>query len=128
MGQFTGKTIDDYIASFPSGTQKVLKQFRSIIKKTAPGSEETISYDIAAFRWEGRMLIYFAGFKKHTSLFPGARAREVFKKELENYEGGKGTVQFPLDKPLPVALITKLVKFRMKESLEKSILKAKKKK
>ena len=111
--------IDGYIAGFPKNIQKVLQQVRTIIKKAAPGAEETISYAIPAFTYKGRILIYFAGFKNHISLYPAPRENEAFKKELSAYKGGKGTVQFPLDKPMPLNLITKIVKFRIKENLER---------
>ena len=118
--QFTN--IDEYIASFPPATQKVLKELRSIMRKSIPGVEETISYGIPCYKKNGRYVIYFAGFKNHTSVYPAPRGNEAFT-ELSEYEGGKGTVQFPLDKPLPVRLITKIVKFRLKENEEKTVLK-----
>lgn len=112
--------INEYIAGFPKETQKVLKQIRATIKKAAPEAEETISYAIPTFTVNGRYLIYFAGFKNHVSVYPAPRLNEAFKKELSGYKGGKGTVQFPLDKPLPLNLITKIVKFRMMENSKKA--------
>ena len=112
--------IDGYIAGFPNNIQKVLQQVRTAIKKAAPGAEETISYAIPAFTYKGRILVYFAGFKNHISLYPAPRGNEAFKKDLSFYKGGKGTVQFPLDKPIPLSLITKIVKFRAKENSEKA--------
>jgi len=112
--------IDGYIAGFPKNIQKVLQQVRTIIKKAAPGAEETISYAIPALKFKGRILVYFAGFKNHISLYPAPRGNEAFKKDLSFYKGGKGTVQFPLDKPIPLSLITKIVKFRAKENSEKA--------
>ena len=111
--------IDEYIAGFPKETQKILQQVRATIKKAAPGAEETISYAIPAFTLKGQYLIYFAGYKNHVGLYPAPRGYEEFKKELSAYKGGKGTVQFPLDKPMPLNLITKIVKFRIKENLER---------
>ena len=112
--------ISEYIAGFPKDTQKILKQIRTTIKKAAPGAEETISYAIPTFKLKGRHLVYFAGYKNHISLYPAPRGNEAFKKELSVYKGGKGTVQFPLDKPLPLNLITRIVKFKIKENLEKA--------
>ena len=111
--------IDEYIAGFPKETQKVLKQIRATIKKAAPGAEETISYAIPTFKLNGHYVIYFAGYKNHISLYPAPRGNELFKKELSDYKGGKGTIQFPLDKPLPLNLITRIVKFKLKENLER---------
>ncbi len=112
--------IDEYIAGFPKETQKILEQIRVTIKKAVPGVEETISYAIPAFTLKGRYLVYFAGYKNHIGLYPAPRGNEAFKKELSVYKGGKGTVQFPLEKPMPLNLIIKIVKFRVKESLEKA--------
>ncbi len=112
--------IDEYIAGFPKETQKILEQIRVTIKKAVPGAEETISYAIPAFTLKGRYLVYFAGYKNHIGLYPAPRGNEAFKKELSVYKGGKGTVQFPLEKPMPLHLIIKIVKFRVKESLEKA--------
>jgi uncharacterized protein YdhG (YjbR/CyaY superfamily) len=113
------KNIDEYIAGFTKETQKNLEQIRATIKKAAPGAEETISYAIPAITLKGSYLVYFAGFKNHISLYPAPRGNEAFKKELSAYKGGKGTVQFPLDKPMPLNLITKIVKFRIKENIRK---------
>ena len=112
--------IDEYIAGFPKDAQKILGQIRATIKKAAPGAEETISYAIPAFKLKGHYLVYFAGYKNHIGLYPAPRGNEAFKKELSVYKGGKGTVQFPLDKPMPLNLITRIVKFRVKENAEKT--------
>ena len=120
MATIKPDNIDDYIAGFPKETQKILEQIRATIKKAAPGAEETISYAIPTFKLKGHYLIYFAGYKNHISLYPAPRGNEAFKKELSVYKGGKGTVQFPLDKPMPLSLIIKIVKFRVKQNLEKS--------
>ena len=120
MSRTTAKNIDEYITAFPKEVQKLLEEVRSTIKEAAPAAEEKISYGIPAFTLQGYMLIYFAGFKKHMSLYPAPRGNEAFKKELANYKGGKGTVQFPLDKPIPFGLITRIVKFKVKENAEKT--------
>lgn len=118
------KTIDEYIAGFPKETQAVLQQMRAIISKAALKATETISYGIPTFVL-GKNLVHFGGFKNHIGFYATPTGHAAFKKELSVYKEGKGSVQFPLDKPLPVGLITKIVKFRVKENLEKA--KAKKK-
>ena len=112
-------SMDEYIAGFPTETQNVLEQVRAIIKKEAPNAEETISYAIPAFNLNKHNLIYFAGYKNHISLYPVPKGSEVFEKEISKYKSGKGTMQFPLDKPLPLGLITKIVKNRIKENENK---------
>lgn len=126
-GQTAAKNIDEYIDRYPNDVQALLQKIRSAIKKAAPGAEEKISYLIPAFTLNGRYLIYFAAFKKHVSLYPAPRGAEKFKKELSAYKGGKGTVQFPLDKPIPFGLIGRIVKFKVKENLERTKAKGKKK-
>lgn len=121
------KNIDEYIAGFPQDVQKILQQLRITISKAAPAAEEKISYAIPTFAFKGN-LVHFAAFKNHIGFYPAPRGIEAFKKELSVYEGGKGTIQFPLDKPIPFALISKIVKFRVKDNLEKAEAKAKKKK
>jgi uncharacterized protein YdhG (YjbR/CyaY superfamily) len=121
------KNMDEYIAGFPSDVQKTLEDIRVTIRKAAPGAEETISYKIPCFNLKGKYLIYFAAYKKHIGLYPAPRGVEKFKKELARYEGGKGTVRFPLDKEIPFGLISRIVKFRAKANLEKAKAKAKKK-
>ena len=106
--------IDEYIAGFPSDTQKILQRIRKTIRKAAPDAEEAISYAIPAFKLNGN-LIFFAAYKNHISVYPAPRAAAQFKKELAQYEGGKGTVQFPHDQPLPLDLVTKITKFRVKQ-------------
>jgi uncharacterized protein YdhG (YjbR/CyaY superfamily) len=113
-------SIDAYIASFPPETGKVLQEVRMLIKKLVPEALETISYAIAAFKLYGRPLIYLAGFKNHISLYPAPRSIEAFKKELAAYKGGKGTVQFPLNEPLPLDLIRRIVLYRVSETKIKS--------
>jgi uncharacterized protein YdhG (YjbR/CyaY superfamily) len=110
--------IDKYIAAFPKDTQELLEQLRATIRKAAPEAEEVISYQMPAFKLQG-MLVYFAGHKNHIGFYPGASGIEAFKKELSDYKGAKGSVQFPPDKPLPLGLITKIVKFRVNENLHR---------
>lgn len=116
--------IDEYIAGFPKETQQLLETVRATIKKAAPGAEEAISYAIPTFKLHGN-LVHFAAYKSHIGFYPAPRGIEAFKKELAAYEGGKGTVQFPIDQPLPLNLISKIVKFRVKENI--ALAKAKKK-
>lgn len=110
------KSVDDYIAGFPDETQKVLHQIRVAIRKAAPQAGEKISYGMPTFTMNGTYLIYFAGYKKHVSLYPAPRQAKEFKKELSQYKGGKGTVQFPLDKRLPLDLIARILAYRLKEN------------
>ncbi len=111
-------TIDEYIASFPADIQEKLKLIRSTIKKAAPDAEEKISYSIPTFVLNGN-LVHFAAFKNHIGFYATPTGHEVFKKELSKYAVGKGSVQFPFDQPLPLPLITKIVKFRVKENLQR---------
>lgn len=112
--KFTG--VDSYIAAFPDDTQKKLKQIRATIKKAAPKAEELISYNMPAFKLNG-MLVYYAAYKKHIGFYPTGSGIAAFKKELSIYKGAKGSVQFPLDKPIPLNIITKIVKHRVKENV-----------
>jgi uncharacterized protein YdhG (YjbR/CyaY superfamily) len=114
------KNIDDYIAGFPDRAQKGLEQIRAAVKKAEPKAEEAISYGIPAFNLNSRYLVYFAGYKKHISIYPVPTGNKIFEKDFAPYyTSGKGTIQFPLDKPIPISLVTKIVKFRMKENSEK---------
>ena len=121
------KNIDDYIQRHPKEIQTILKHYRVIIKKAAPMAEEVISYGMPAFKLNG-MLVYFAAHSWHTGFYPGSSCIDSFKKEISFYKWSKGSVQFPFDKPLPAGLITKIVKFRMKENLLKAKSKDKMKK
>jgi uncharacterized protein YdhG (YjbR/CyaY superfamily) len=121
------KDIEEYIAGFPSDVQELLEKVRKTIRKAAPGVEEKISYQIPTFTLKGRYLVYFAAYKKHIGLYPAPRGVEEFKEELSAYEGGKGTVRFPFDKPIPFDLIRRIVKFRVKEVSEIAEAKGKKK-
>lgn len=113
------KSIDEYISTFPKGVQELLQTFRQTVKKTAPGAQETISYQMPTFKLNGKNLVHFAGFEHHIGFYPVPSGIEAFKKELSLYKQGKGSVQFPLDKPLPLQLISKIVEFRVKENLGK---------
>lgn len=108
------KSVDQYISTFPEDTKKLLEIVRKTIKKVAPRAQEGISYQIPVFKLNGNYLIYFAGFKNHISIYPAPRGYKEFEDELSKYKGGKGTVQFELDKPLPLDLIKRIVKFRLK--------------
>lgn len=118
------KNVDEYIAGFPKETRVFLKQMRAAIQKAAPHAEETIGYAMPAYKYHG-VLVYFAAYKNHIGFYATPTGHAAFKKELSIYKEGKGSVQFPIDKPLPLSLVTKIVKFRVKENLEKA--KAKKK-
>lgn len=111
-------TVDEYIAVSIPEVKEYLKRLRSSIKQAAPQAEEVISYEMPAYKQNG-IVVYFGGFTKHVSLFPGAEAIEVFKEELAGYKTSKGTIRFSLDKPLPIGLIKKIVKFRVAENLAK---------
>ena len=111
--------VDLYIADFPKDTQQKLQQLREIILKVAPDAEEKLSYKMPYYFYHGR-LVYFAGYKHHIGLYPMASGIAKFKKEIAGYKNAKGSVQFPLDEPLPVKLITKMMTFRAKENLLKS--------
>ena len=107
------RTIDEYLAGFPKDIQEKLEKIRGTIRKAAPDAEEAISYNMPTFRLNG-YLIYFAAYKEHIAIYPAPRGNEEFKEELASYEGGKGTVRFPLHKPIPFDLIRRIVKFRVK--------------
>ena len=124
MKAIQASNVDAYIASFPESTQKGLEQIRTLIKKAAPKAEELISYQMPAYKYHG-VLVYFAGYKNHIGFYAAPTGHATFNKELSVYKTGKGSVQFPHDKPLPTALITKIVKFRVKENAEKAKLKKK---
>lgn len=119
------KDIDEYIAGFPNDVQQILEKIRMTIRKAAPDAEETIKYQMPTFTLNGN-LVHFAAFKKHIGFYPAPRGIEMFKAELSVYEGAKSTVRFPLDKPIPFDLISKIVKFRVKKNLERAGAKGKK--
>jgi uncharacterized protein YdhG (YjbR/CyaY superfamily) len=110
------KSVDEYIAAKPESVRGVLERVRSAIRKALPGADEVISYQIPAYKLQGRAVIYFAGWKQHYSVYPAIGALvEAFKDELAPYEISKGTIRFPLSDPVPVRLIGRLAKFRAKE-------------
>ena len=112
-------SVDEYFASFPEDVQKILEKIRAFIKATVPEAKEKISYQIAAFELNGKNLIYFAGWKNHISLYPVPSGDEAFEKEISNYVAGKGTLKFPLAKPIPFEIIGKVVQLRVAESTGK---------
>jgi uncharacterized protein YdhG (YjbR/CyaY superfamily) len=112
------ETIDEYIKAFPENVQKILQKIRETIKETEPEAEEAISYQIPTFKLNGN-LVHFAAFKNHIGFYPTPTGAEKFKKALSNYKTGKGSVQFPLDKPMPLSLIKKIVQYRVKENLKR---------
>ena len=112
-------SIDEYIATFPEETQKILEEVRATIKAIAPEAEEKISYQIPTFFLKGN-LIHFAAFKNHIGLYPTPSGTEAFKRELSIYQGAKGSVRLPIDEPMPLKLISKIVKFRVAENLKKA--------
>jgi len=119
------KTIDGYIAGFPKEVQAILEKIREIIKESAPGVEEAISYQIPTFKLKGN-LVHFAAYKKHIGFYPAASGIEKFMEDLSAYEVSKGAVRFPIDQPIPYDLIREIVAFRVKENLERVQTKKKK--
>ena len=115
----TYKSIDSYIKNYPANVRKLLRQIRAAVHKAAPQAKEAISYGIPTFKLNGN-LVHFGAFKDHISFFPSARGVAAFKKELGHNAVSKGTAQFALDKPLPLALIRKITAFRAKENLRKA--------
>ncbi|SHM10625.1 iron chaperone [Flavobacterium saccharophilum] len=111
--------IDEYIGAFPNEVQQILEKVRMTIHKAAPDATEKISYSMPAFEQNG-IVVYFAAFKNHIGLYALPTGHEAFKEELSLYKSGKGSVQFPLNQQMPYDLITKIVKFRVKENLEKA--------
>jgi uncharacterized protein YdhG (YjbR/CyaY superfamily) len=112
------KNVDEYISGFPKDVQKKLAELRTTIRKAAPDAEEIISYQMPAYSLNGN-LVYFAAYKNHIGFYPTASGIKNFESDLSKYESSKGAVKFPIDKPLPLGLITKIVKFRVKENLAK---------
>lgn len=112
------ENVDEYISAFRAETAELLTQMRTVIKRAAPEAQEVISYAMPAYRLNG-MLVYFAGHPRHIGFYPGAGGIATFKTELSVYKGAKGSVQFPLDRPLPRKLIERIVKFRVMQNLEK---------
>lgn len=114
------KNIDEYIAGFPNDVQATLEKIRATIKKAAPDAEETISYQIPTFTLKGHYLVYFAAYKNHIGFYPVPLGNAEFKAEMSVYASGKGTLRFPFDKPIPFKMISKFVKFRVKENLARA--------
>jgi len=109
-------TVDEYIAGFPENIQNILEQIRAVIKQTAPAATESISWEMPAYKLNGKPLVYFAGHKKHLGFYPVPSDIEALKDELSGYkQSGKGTVQFPYDKPLPLSLIIRIIEYRVTE-------------
>ncbi|GAB3898831.1 DUF1801 domain-containing protein [Larkinella knui] len=117
--------IDSYIAGFPAETQDLLKQVRETVRKAAPDAGETISYGMPTFTLKGN-LVHFAAFKNHIGFYPVPSGIDAFKEALAAYKGAKGSVQFPIDKPMPLDLIADIVKFRVTENLQKAEAKPRK--
>jgi uncharacterized protein YdhG (YjbR/CyaY superfamily) len=113
-------SVDEYIAGFPEHTQEQLKQIRAVIRAAAPDAREKISYKIAGYELNGRKLVYFAGWKKHVSLYPIPAGDEAFEKEVSRYADGKGTLKFPLNQPLPMKLIRKVVRLHVAANVKKT--------
>jgi uncharacterized protein YdhG (YjbR/CyaY superfamily) len=118
-------TIDEYIALFPEDIQKILKELRAVIKAAAPDAEEKISYQMPTFAQKGNV-VHFAALKNHIGFYPTPSGIQAYHDELSIYEGSKGAIRFPIDKPLPLELISKIVKFRVAENLKKAEMKARK--
>ena len=117
-------TIDEYIAQFPAEIQEILKKIRTLIHEIAPEVTESISYKMPAFSFSGKPLAFFAVFKKHIGFYPTPTGTDEFKEELSSYKQGKGSVQFPLNKPVPYDLIVRIVQFRMNSIINQSVYKA----
>ena len=123
--QAAPKNIDEYIAGFPTEVQEKLEKIRLTIRQAAPDAAEAIKYQMPTFVLNGN-LVHFAAYKNHIGFYPAPSGIEEFKDELSVYEGAKGSVRFPLDQPVPLGLIHKIVQFRVKQNLEKAAAKAKK--
>jgi uncharacterized protein YdhG (YjbR/CyaY superfamily) len=115
-------TVEEYIKAFPKSTQFLLKQVRAVIKENAPEAEELIGYGMPGYKLNKKPLVYFAGYEKHIGFYATPNGHEKFAKELSKYKQGKGSVQFPIEEPMPLALIKKIVVFRVKENLKKQKL------
>lgn len=113
------QTVDDYIADFPGDVQEILQQIRTIIREIVPDAEEVISYQMPTYRLQGN-LVHFAAFKNHIGFYPTPSGVEAFQDELTPYQHAKGSIQFPLDRPMPYDLIRRIVLFRAKEALDQS--------
>jgi len=114
-GKQAFSTVEEYIKGFPADIQGILESIRQTIRKTAPGAKEVISYGMPGFKLDNHLLVWFAAFKDHISLFPTASGVDTFKDKLKGYKTSKGTIQFPLDKPIPYDLIKEITEFRIKD-------------
>jgi uncharacterized protein YdhG (YjbR/CyaY superfamily) len=117
--QLKPKNVDAYIAAFPEESQALLQAMRETIAKAAPEAEEVISYQMPTYKLKGN-LVHFAGYQHHIGFYPGSSGIAAFKEELSSYKSAKGSVQFPIDKPLPLEIVERIVKFRVKEDLAKA--------
>jgi len=115
------KTIDEYIKTFPADIQSILEKMRQTIQEAAPEAVEAISYQMPTFKLNGKNLVHFAAWKNHIGFYPTPSGTEAFQKELSPYKGAKGSVQFPLDKPIPFDLVKRIVIFRVKENSKKKV-------
>jgi uncharacterized protein YdhG (YjbR/CyaY superfamily) len=116
----TANSIDEYIAGFPPETRQVLQEMRALVKAAAPEATETMSYAIPTFDLNGRHLVHFAGYPRHIGFYPVPTGIEAFKEELKPYKQGRGSVQFPLGRPMPMDLIRRIVEFRVEENSGKA--------
>lgn len=119
MAKTDFKTIDEYVATFPESTQAILEKMRDSIRNAVPDAEEGISYQIPAFKVNGKYFVYFSGYRKHVGLYPAPSGNTPFKKELAPYLSGKATAKFPIDKPVPFDLIGKVAAFLYVEKIKK---------
>jgi uncharacterized protein YdhG (YjbR/CyaY superfamily) len=117
MAKEDAASFEEYAASFPIAVRRLLKTMRQTIREAAPGTEETISYRMPAFKMK-KMLVWYGAHSGHIGFYPGASAIASFKKELSVYKSAKGSVQFPFDQPLPLDLVSRMVKFRVKQLVE----------
>ena len=120
------KTIDEYIAAFPPDVQEILEEIRKTIRNAAPDAQEAISYQIPTFTLNGRYLVYFAAYKHHIGVYPVPTGNTALSEESSGYVAGKGTARFPLDQPIPLDVIRKIVQFRLQEHRERAAEKGKK--
>ena len=120
MAKTNFQSIDEYIAACPPESQDYMKQIRKLIRRLVPDAKERISYQIAAFERNGKNIIHFAGWKKHVSLYPVPAGSEAFERQIAKYVDGKGTVKFPLDEPLPIKLIERVIKLHLAVNKKKT--------
>lgn len=111
------ESVDEYLSDFPEATRLILEKIRAVIKAVAPEAEESVSYGMPAYKLNGRPLVYFAGYEKHIGFYATPTGHAAFSEELSKYKQGKGSVQFPVNEPMPLDLISRIVKFRAEENL-----------